>query len=161
MKQPAILFAPVALAAALHATRDAGRRALVSRAVLFGVACALPYLLVCAWMAASGHFEAFWFSTVTYARAYGSGATWKQGLVHIGMQAADVGRYQAAFAVLALIGIAALARQRERRPLLRLFAGVALAGTVAVSVGLYFRAHYFVLLLPVIAIGAALGAQAL
>lgn len=161
MKQPAIVFAPLALVAALYATRRTDRRVLVSRVALFGFGCALPYLLVCAWMASSGHFEAFWFSTVTYARAYGSGATWTQGWMHISRQTLDALRYQAAFGVLAGLGIVVLARQREERRHLWLFAGLALAGIVAASVGLYFRAHYFVLLLPASSIAAALGAQAL
>lgn len=161
MKQPAILFGLLALFGLWSASKTAGARAAVARTGVFLSGCALPYALVCVWMAVIGHFEAFWFTTVTYARAYGQGATLEQGRLHLEAALADIGSRQSALAALFVAGLVALAARRALRPLVVWCAALFVVGAVATSVGLYFRAHYFVLLLPAVAIVAAIGAESL
>lgn len=158
MKQPAGLFGAFAAAALVFQLRARGVRLLLPRILVFSAAAAVPYGLVCAWMSAGGHFDAFRFMTVTYASAYGSGATWVQGWKHIVTEVMEVVTNQPAFALLGLVGLGALCARRELRRLLHPWLVVAVAGVIATSVGLYFRAHYFVLLLPVVAVAVVIGA---
>ncbi len=161
MKQPAVLFAALGAAGALAAARRDGARTLPARLAALGLGAALPFALVCAWMAAIGGFGAFWFTTVTYARAYTSDATLAQGLAAVGDQFAAWWHFQGAFVALAAVGALGFFLRAELRPHLPALGALLVAGAAATSVGLYFRTHYFVFVLPAIALLCAAGAASL
>jgi len=117
----------------------------------------LPYAAVCLWMWHAGVFSTFWFWTWTYARAYGSIMTlsdsWRL-----------VGRYTIPWALkpyilweIALAGLAAPLWSRAARKHGGFLAAFFVVSCAAVCPGLYFRPHYFILLLPACAmcVGAA------
>ena len=108
----------------------------------------LPYAMVCWWMLQAGVFANFWFWTWTYARAYGSitslSDSWRLYL-----------RYTLPWAVrpfilweIALAGLVAPLWSRVAREHGGFVAGFFLTSALAVCPGLYFRPHYFILLLP-------------
>jgi hypothetical protein len=112
----------------------------------------LPYAMVCWWMLQAGVFANFWFWTWTYARAYGSitslSDSWRLYL-----------RYTLPWAVrpfilweIALAGLVAPLWSRVAREHGGFVAGFFLTSALAVCPGLYFRPHYFILLLPAVAL---------
>jgi 4-amino-4-deoxy-L-arabinose transferase-like glycosyltransferase len=135
------------------------RRGAARDAALVIVGAVVPFALVCAALAALGTFENFWFWTVRYALEYGSvmtpSAAWRN-------LRQSTGQFlPASWPIVALAALAvALALGgrdlplRQRRVFLMLFT---LASAVGVSVGLYFRQQYFLLLAPAVALlaGAA------
>jgi hypothetical protein len=113
---------------------------------------ALPYLLLCLWLWRAGVFANFWFWTWTYARQYGSilslADSWRLCL-----------KYTLPWAVrpfvLCEIGLAGLAAPlwcRYARTHGGFVAGFFVTSALAVCPGLYFRPHYFIVLLPAVAL---------
>lgn len=153
MKQQAVFFIPFALFYALWALR--GTRGLAPRRaaiLLFG--SVLPYALVVAGLWLSGDFPAFWFWTVEYARAY-------TGINRLS-DAWEIFKYTVRSFVnewplwiLGLVGFVLLGwKTRSHRVFLSAWL---VASILTVLPGLYLRSHYFITLLPVIAIAGAGG----
>lgn len=159
MKQPGAFF--VACGAAWIAASGASPAGVVRALAAFGVGAALPYAAVCLAMLAGGAFEPFWFWTVVYLREYGTMIDAASGLPELYGQ---LGRMLAASPLtwlLAASGVAALVTSRfDRRARLQIAALVVTSAATVVP-GLRFTDHYFLLVLPALAILAALGADAL
>ena len=124
----------------------------------FALGAALPYVLTCAWLAAAGVFASFWFWTVRYAAAYASEVRLADGMAILGeaLRRVVAGAPLLWAAAVAGLGIALGDRGAgPRRLTLAAFTGFAF---LAICPGLYFREHYFVMLLPAVAllVGAAL-----
>jgi len=119
----------------------------------------LPYAAVCLSMWHTGVFSTFWFWTWTYAREYGSimspGDTWQRSL-----------RHTLPWAIrpfilweIALAGLTAPLWSRSARANGGFVTGYFFTSALAVCPGLYFRAHYFILLLPAAALCAGTAVQ--
>jgi 4-amino-4-deoxy-L-arabinose transferase-like glycosyltransferase len=129
--------------------------------VAFGLAAALPFAAVCVWMAREGLFDRFWFWTVTYARQYVSHTTAAEALAHLWGYEAN-GRWydgsvprifkDAPLAWLTILAglVALLVRQTDIRQ--TEIAILTVCSIAALTPGLLFRDHYFLLLLPAAAI---------
>lgn len=124
---------------------------------VYGAAFLLPYLLTCLvfWMA--GVFPQFWFWTVDYAREYASAMPLVKG---ISLLKLVFGAIVGPNALLWLLGVAGLAimwtDHRLGYPYRAFVLLLGLCAVGSVAVGLYFRGHYFIPLLPVIGILAGL-----
>jgi hypothetical protein len=160
MKQHAILFAGFAALyygwQVKHQTTSAGQHSLVKWGVLL-LSMAVPLLLLAAWLALAGVFPEFWFWTIRYASDYVSSVTFGDGLSRFAGKFMSIVRPQWPFWLLAAAGAGvALLRPRICRDRLLLF-GLLGASFLAICPGFYFREHYFVMLLPPVAllIGAA------
>jgi 4-amino-4-deoxy-L-arabinose transferase-like glycosyltransferase len=151
MKQPGVVF--VAFAAAWLALERwrRGRRLLLEEAVLLAGAAA-PLLAVMAWVAAAGTFGRFWFWVVEYAGAYSGVVTVGDAPGILWTMLGAIVPPNAALVALALAGFAS-----PHRRLLILLSAFSFLG---VSAGLYFRAHYFLLALPAVALLVGAAAQA-
>jgi len=163
MKQPGIFFAVFAV---IYLITKEIRRGLrpnewILRALVFGGGVILPLAITCLYLLWTGMFRQFWFWTVDYAQQYGT-------LVRLGDVAPLLlGRISevigANWPVWALAGVGALAgiwNERLRAGTLFLL-GLLFFSALAVCPGLYFRHHYFVLVLPAVALLAATGISAL
>jgi len=163
MKQPGIFFAVFAV---IYLITKEIRRGLrpkewILRALVFGGGVILPLAMTCLYLLWTGMFRQFWFWTVDYAQQYGT-------LVRLGDVAPLLlGRISevigANWPVWALAGVGALAgiwNERLRAGTLFLL-GLLFFSALAVCPGLYFRHHYFVLVLPAVALLAATAISAL
>jgi hypothetical protein len=158
MKQPGILFG---LFAGCYWLWDEWKYGLLWRNVIFrggafAAGVALPYGLVCLWLLHAGVFANFWFWTWTYAREYGSMRSladgWRLDL-----------RFTLPWAVrpfvlweTALIGLAAPLWSRSARVHGGFVTAFFITSLLAVCPGLYFRPHYFIVLLPAVAVCAGI-----
>ena len=122
--------------------------------LMAGLATPLAFTVLILWWA--GVWDSFWFLTFSYAREYVSIVTASEGLVNLGREFPRVVGPSVAIWVLAAIGLVAAIRDPEsfRKRLLLLFAGFS---ALTVCPGLYFRPHYFVTVLPAVALLAAAG----
>ena len=164
MKQHAAAFA--AFGAAYLAIREISRRPLspkrsAFRSLVFLCGLSLPFAATCMAMAAAGAFKNFWFWTVDYARHYVSQHTLHQGIVSLCFNFASVAASTSILWTLALAGgpCACLAREGRRQGLWLL--GFAVFSFLAICPGLYFREHYFILMLPAVALLAAAAVRGL
>lgn len=160
MKQPAallIVFALLYLAWIWYKRHESDRKASIMGIALFLFGVIVPYAFIALWVFKAGAFENFWFWTVTYVREYASGQTAAQGLSTLGRTFPLIVKPQLMLWVLSAAGAFFLAAKRGRCTNRLFIVGLLFFSFLAVCSGFYFRWHYFILILPAIALlaGAA------
>lgn len=160
MKQQGIffgIFALLYLTAVQTHKAPALARFLSIRSLLFISGLFMPYLLTCGTLYALGVFHKFWFWTVLYAARYSSLQSLSEGFALFRMQVPIVIDGFYLLWILAGTGMFLTWWQRDLKSRVPFMYGLFIFSFLAVCPGLYFRQHYFVLLLPAIAIfvGAA------
>jgi hypothetical protein len=155
MKQPGAAFAVFA-AGYLIWTKLRGSRVswsgVLSRIGLLALGSALPFGVTCLILKATGVFGSFWLWAVSYAQAYGAEVSISDGYMLFKDTAARVIDCLWPLWILAGIGLITLFVDREARRHCVFVVGFLLFSMAAVSAGLHFRNHYFVMLLPAIAL---------
>jgi hypothetical protein len=154
MKQPGIYFGVFGLLVLLWRERDAADSVVdsVRRIGLYVSGAALPFVVICLYLAIVGVFPQFWFWTITYARAYASSVSLGDGLGYLIDYIRNQFDFFAGFWILSVAGLVVAARNTAGRTRLKFVIGYLLFSFLAVTPGLYFREHYFVLLLPALAL---------
>ena len=127
--------------------------ALIRELALFCAGFALPYLLTCLWLWAAGVFPQFWFWTVTYGSKYASAVPLVKASDLTGAMLKAVIGPNLVFWLLPWVGALMMwwdesLDGRRRFLLTALF----VCSAVSISIGFYFRVHYFIQLLPVLAL---------
>ena len=127
--------------------------ALFKELAVFSAGCMLPYLGTCLWLWLAGVFPQFWFWTVSYGSKYASGIPLvKASDVTSATLRAIVGP-NLVFWLLPWVGMLMMwwdeRLDANRRFLLT---ALFLFSVASISVGFYFRQHYFILMLPVLAL---------
>ncbi|MGA2748146.1 MAG: glycosyltransferase family 39 protein [Verrucomicrobiota bacterium] len=121
------------------------------RVAVFSVGVLAPVLLTAALMAAAGVWEKFWFWTVTYAGVHATLAPWSFGGRRLALFLSSLG-WDALLWILAGVGLLCSLAARDRDadrfflPALLLFSAAAVCPTF------HFFGHYFVMLLPALAL---------
>jgi hypothetical protein len=112
----------------------------------------LPFAITCLILLASGAFSKFWFWTFVYAREYATTTGIGEGLGVLRIMLPSVVLPGLWIWVLAGVGLTAVAWNRQARERRFLLITFLLFSILAVCPGLYFRGHYFILMLPAIAL---------
>jgi hypothetical protein len=114
---------------------------------LFLAGAAAPFALTSLALWWAGVFGRFWFWTFTYASRYVAENSLRDGAAALAASFGPILRESGPLGALAAIGLWLAVRGRRLLvPVLLLFS------FAAVCAGLYFRAHYFVLMLPAVAL---------
>ncbi len=154
MKQPGIAFVLFGAVYLAYSSPKPRWKSIREIAILFAGATA-PFALTCVLLLRAGVFGKFWFWVFSYGAQYGSAIRPLDGLLLlIGTLPSVIGA-NAPLWLVAAAGAVMLVRYRRSEAF---FALSFLAFSfLAVSAGLYFRNHYFVMLLPALSIlaGAA------
>jgi hypothetical protein len=160
MKQPGILFAVFAGCYWLWQEwrRPRWRTFLLRGSALFSGA-ALPFGLTCLLLYHAGVFSNFWFWTWSYAREYGSIATWLDARDALRAFLPWVVRPFAIWEIVAL-GLTAPLWSRYGRTHWGFVTSFFAFSCLAVCPGFYFRPHYFILMLPAAALCAGIAVSA-
>lgn len=132
-------------------------RTVIGEAILFGVAFILPFTVVMFWLWSHALFEKFKYWTIDYAREYVSGIPLADGVGIFWHQFTAVFSFQWPILLAALAGLLFSLLHRERETDRFGTLGFLLAAFLAISPGFYFREHYFVLILPFVAMLAGYG----
>ena len=155
MKQHGIFFGAFAFGYAVWRYVAAGRRRpdnAISNLLWLAGGLVLPYLVTCLVMLAAGVFKAFWFWTVSYASVYASAVS--VTMLH------DILTYMggvsvvenAMFWIVGAAGAVVMWWEKRLKPALPFLLGLLVAGIIAMVTGLQLRHHYFVLVLPALAL---------
>jgi hypothetical protein len=154
------VYAVIALVKAFRAPEGGPRSKLlpILQAAAFYVAEVLPYLLICLWLWRAGVFDKFWFWTVTYAREYVQQnreiSVWQS--FWDGEGGPVVARDWIGWS-LALAGCVAVMIRGWFKPVRSLFVlGFFVFSFLCVCPGFFFRAHYFIVALPAVAMLAGI-----
>lgn len=125
---------------------------LLRRLAVYSLGCFVPFLAVCVWLRIAGVFSRFWFWTFDYARQYVALVTPADARMYfvyaLSLLLTSAGLLWVAF-VAGLIFLCSTRVESNQRIFL---AGFFLFSFFAVCPGLYFRAHYWVLLLPAVSL---------
>jgi hypothetical protein len=159
VKQPAaafVLCGVVVLMLPLTAGKNVQFKTRVGALLIYTGGAAIPLLITGSIFVMAGAFKDLWFWTVDYARAYAGVVPWAEGL--------QTFMYQTGLIVnsapLLWLGVAAglifCPVVRLNRINLVFFLSFLFFSFLAVCPGLYFRPHYFILLLPAAALAFGL-----
>jgi hypothetical protein len=163
MKQPALFF--VLFGAVYLLWNDVHRRFILKKILLrnliFGIGAIVPLGFTCFVLWHAGVLDKFWFWTVSYAGQYES---FLIGEIYSGRwplsRAAQVSSRSIMDAIeagwmlwtLAGLGLVVGLLGRESRASTRFLVGLLVFSALAVCQGLYFRPHYFIMILPVVSL---------
>jgi hypothetical protein len=162
MKQHAIVFLPCCAALVFWVeSRREGRvlRDALERVGGFALGSVLPLIMVVLVLVAQGVGGRFWFWTFRYARQYVGEVPLSEAVPLFLGGIKTVTTASLVFWVLAALGLGALWIASWEKRTKVIVTGFLAASFVAICPGFYFREHYFVLLLPAIALlcGVAAG----
>jgi 4-amino-4-deoxy-L-arabinose transferase-like glycosyltransferase len=155
MKQPGIFFAAFALLYLAIQCWPQNKDQWMPWAKdlgIFFVGGALPFALTCILLFRAGVFHNFWFWTFSYASRYATAVSLDQGWHEFSKGSSVLLNSSPWLWALALIGISAPVWNRTARRHAFLLIGLLVFSFAAVCPGLYFRHHYFVVMLPAVAI---------
>ncbi len=137
------------------------RNSLVIKCLIFMAGATLPFALTCLILYQAGVFDKFWFWTFDYASQYVSSVPVSAGIALLADRLGAIVQSSILIWLLAVIGLTSLAWNKRFRANGLFTALFALFSFLAVCPGLYFRPHYFILLLPAVGLLAGLGVSSL
>jgi Dolichyl-phosphate-mannose-protein mannosyltransferase len=155
MKQHGVFF--IVFAAAYtswheYRKRKGSLRVLLTKVTILMLGAAIPLVLTALLLWRAGVFGKFWFWTFKYAANYVSEMPLSTGARIFVDKVREIAGGSIALWLLAGTGLIVVwtrTQSRESRPFL---VGLLLASFLAMVPGLYFRPHYFVLILPAVAL---------
>ena len=154
MKQPGIFFFLFALLWLLRCQwkRPVPWRSIAAQSGAVILGFTLPLLLTVLVLMRAGVMQKFWFWTFSYASQYGTIRQFSDGLQTLWESGLSVAGPAAAVWIIAAVGVVALFWNPDTRRYWLFTLGFLAFSFAAVCPGLYFRPHYFVLLLPAVAL---------
>ena len=161
MKQPGILFVVFGGLYVIYSQRKQCRGRLPRMArnlALFTFAAMFPLGVTCAILWRAGVIAKFWFWVFTYASQYVSMQPLSDGVKEFMHHAPAIVQFNVVLTIVAAVGLILLWSLRTLRSSAIELTGFLVFSWLAVCPGLYFRPHYFVLVLP--AAGLLIGAVA-
>ncbi|MHC4478453.1 MAG: ArnT family glycosyltransferase [Planctomycetota bacterium] len=160
MKQQGAVF--IIFGALYLLVHELGRRPFIwksfaARGALFSCGVLMPFALTCLVLWWAGVFEKFWFLTFDYAREYVSALPLSVGLGNLKRRMTDVVGPAILIWVLAGIGSVNVFWNKRSRSQGLFAIGFLIFSFLGVCPGYYFRPHYFILMLPAVALLAGIG----
>ena len=154
VKQHGFPFLPLGAWVVWQANRAAGRgaRRILLELGLLTAGALLPLALLCATLQYQGVLGSFWFWTFRYAREYVSEVPPGAFLPSLFAGLERVTRATASLWILGGVGLVALWVGRWAGITRWFLTALLAASFVAICPGFYFREHYFILLLPAVAL---------
>ena len=154
MKQPGVLFLLFGGSYLLvtKLKRPVNWRELSWDANIFALGGLLPFAVTCLVMLKTGLFHRFWFWTFSYAKQYASEASINNGVDNFLRMLPKVVDSAALIWALAAIGLIILLWDKRARAHALFVCSFLLFSFLAVCPDLYFREHYFILLLPAVSL---------
>jgi len=155
MKQHGVVFLVFAVVFAVWTCwrdKPADRRRFWVELAVLGGGTAIPLVAACAVLLATGVFGRFWLWTFVYASEYVSERSWSAAFGYLARGVHNAAGTAWPLWGLAAIGLALLARDETWKRSRAFVVGFLVFSFLATVPGFYFRPHYFILLLPAIAL---------
>jgi Dolichyl-phosphate-mannose-protein mannosyltransferase len=158
MKQPGIAFG---VFGGLYLVKNELKRPMqwksfLSRISCYGAGVALPFVLTCLILLRAGVFNNFWFWVFTYAGQYTSEVGLSRGVGVFMRTFPEIVGSAVWVWIIAALGLTAFWWQPESRRHAPLVAGLLFFSFLAMCPGFFFRQHYFILMLPAVALLAGI-----
>jgi len=120
----------------------------------------MPLFLTVIFLLGVNGFEAFWFWTIVYASKYASLVTLDEGVYAFIFYFTKIIKPNFLIILLSLLGLASVAWRKTIRKNYAFSLGFLAISFLAITPGLFFRPHYFILLVPALALFTGLGVSA-
>ena len=147
-----LIFGLLYLAQAQYRQRQVKWGPALSRLMLLGGFGLLPMLLLFLVMWQQGVFGRFWFWTVQYASTYANSLTLSQGWANLKLQFSHQFGASALLWSFCLSGLIGFGFVKEVHRHWVFFLGLLLFSFIGMCPGYYFREHYFILIMPALAL---------
>jgi hypothetical protein len=121
----------------------------------------LPFAVTCQILWWCGVFDKFWFWTFDYATKYASALPLSTGWQILWRRIIGITSSALLLWLIGGIGLVTLIWNRKARRHILFVIGFLLFSFLAVCPGFYFRPHYFILLLPAVALLAGIGVDSI
>jgi 4-amino-4-deoxy-L-arabinose transferase-like glycosyltransferase len=141
--------------------RPADLKRCIKEILMYSAGVFAPYTFICIALYFAGVFESFWFWTITWPSNYVSSVPLATGMQYFLMTTGSILQSQLLIWILALAGLLSMIWDRVNRKRAGFIIGFFIVSVLAISVGLWFYTHYFIFLLPVLSILAAIGVNAI
>jgi hypothetical protein len=151
MKQQAVFFLLFGMAVAVVSEMRNPKHAAI-RTGLVSAGAAVPFTVLCVVLAAQGVLQRFWFWTFQYAREYVSEVALSDAWSLFVLAWREITQANLPIWILGALGAAGLGLGRWPKDTRLFLVGLLLASFLAICPGFYFREHYFILLLPSVAL---------
>lgn len=157
MKQPGAVFIAFGFQQILFEAWQCSekRKTLLAHLLSYGAGAALPYAATCLWLYRAGVFGKFWFWTVSYASQYAGSTGAGQGFRNFQLTFPDLLLTAPLIWILAIAGLWIAIREGGLKSILGFEFSLLVWSFLGASAGLYYREHYFILLLPAVSLLAA------
>ncbi len=152
-----ILFAGLYLIYCQFLHRPFSYKLTLGRLALFITGAILPFALTCLILYCAGVFDKFWFWTFDYARQYISYLSLSDGLSTLKAIMKLIVTAAPSLWILAVVGLTAPTCNKNIRKHCPFVLGFLLLSFLSTCPGFYFRGHYFLLLMPAVALLAGIG----
>ena len=159
MKQQGICFGVFGFLLLLWRERSEPSGGSLKNISLYAAGTILPFAVICLYLACAGVFPQFWFWTFSYARTYAAGAPLGAGLEYLLSYLRNQFDLLVGFWILAGAGLVVALRKPALQKPLTFAVGFLFFSFLGTTPGLYFREHYFVLLLPALALTVGMAVQ--
>jgi 4-amino-4-deoxy-L-arabinose transferase-like glycosyltransferase len=136
----------------LAATGWRERRRLPARLLLFGAGVGLPFAVTCLLLWRAGVFDRFWFWTFRYASQYAAENSLSDGLDSFKDTVVPILQENPGLWLLAAAGLAIGWWRKGDRTSVAFVTALLFFSFLGMCPGLFFREHYFVLVLPAVAL---------
>jgi len=141
------------------------RKTLTGKEILSGAAIlmlsfAIPFLAVCGLLYFCGVFSTFWFWTFSYARQYALETSISMAISRLAQAASIVIGPWRLIWIIAGIGLSSVLWSKKIRSKRFFIAGFSLFSFLSICPGYYFRFHYFITLLPAVAMLSGIAVSA-
>ncbi|MGA2091995.1 MAG: glycosyltransferase family 39 protein [Sedimentisphaerales bacterium] len=128
--------------------------------LIFFASASIPFILICLFYWHIGVFDKFWFWTFTYAHKYVAELPFSKAFENFYVHSFYFLVYAVAWTLaFALLGLYTVLILKHLRPVAVFTTGLLFFSFLSVCPGFYFRGHYFIFLLPAIAILAGEGSS--
>lgn len=154
-----ILFGAFYILWVYTAYRPVSMPAILKRMSLFLAGAALPFLSVCIYIYSIGTFDAFRFWVFEYAAKYCSFVTLSDGIESFLYISDKIIKSSPIVWIISGMGLIAAGRSALDRDKAVFITGFSVFSFIAITPGLYFRHHYFILIFPAAAIFAGIAAR--
>jgi hypothetical protein len=164
MKQHAvffIMFALIYIIGRILKTKPIDWKKLAGKTSLLVLASAIPFAVCCILLYTAGVFSKFWFWTFSYAQQYVAEKTLANVLQHFMFSAPRAITPWGWFWAIAGIGLTAIFWNAKAKSHRLFILGFSIFSFLTICPGFFFRKHYFVTLLPAIALLAGVAISAM
>ncbi|HFQ81996.1 MAG TPA: hypothetical protein ENK33_11585 [Desulfobacterales bacterium] len=125
-------------------------------ALSFSLGVFLPYIITCLWLYEAGVFSKFWFWTIEYASRYSEMLSWADAWRFLSGRLGDIISASPLLWLSSGAGFIILVWRYRGSELFWFLSSFTVFSAMAVAMGGYFRPHYFIFILPAVALLAGL-----